>query len=211
MNALQCALFKSGFRRYELSPKLLELKSIRVIASFVLERVCVESTKKSPSLEVIADLRQFMCDVVALSYGKNFESKLFYKNCSVKVWLVMSGVSKAKGDHEKLALLTELHGVGVKTATYILSVIYPSRWGYVADPSIYYSAHIGFVQWEKTYFQNISADDAIEINRALLKISKHLGIEVADVSFVMFLLFFYGYKSGFRNGTGRAYGVSYEQ
>lgn len=48
MNELQCALFKSGFRRYKLSPKLLELKSIRASASVVLERVRVEYTQNAP-------------------------------------------------------------------------------------------------------------------------------------------------------------------
>ena len=210
MNELQCALLKSGFRRYELSPKLLELKSIRASASVFLDGLRVESAKNYPSLEFITDLREFLCDVVALNYGKNFESKLFYKNCSIKVWLVMSGVSNAKNDHERLALLTGLHGIGVKVATFILSVFYPAQWGYITDASIFYSAHLGFVQWTKTYFQIISVDDAIEVNCALVKISKEVGIEVADVSSAMFLIFFYAYKNGFRNGTGRKYGVSNE-
>ncbi|WP_040392244.1 hypothetical protein [Cellvibrio sp. BR] len=210
MNALQCALFKSGFRRYELSPKLLELKSIRVIASFVLERVRVESTKKSPSLEVIADLRQFMCDVVALSYGKNVESNRFFKNCSTNVWFVISSMVNTKNDRDRIELLTGLHGVGVKVATLILSVFYPSQWGYVTDASIYYSAQLGFVQWTKTYFQIISTDDAIEVNNALVEISKQAGIKAADLSAAMFIIFFYPYKNGFRNGTGKKYGARHE-
>lgn len=210
MNALQCEFFKSAFRRYMLSPKFIELRSIRASASVLVERVRVEARKNTPSLEVISDLRQFMCDVVALSYGIHVEANRFNKNCSVDVWSVMSNVVNTKNDNERIRLLTGLYGVGVKTATYILSVIYPSRWGYVADPGIYYSTHIGFVQWEKTYFQIISSDDAIEVNRALLKISKQTGIEVADLSSAMFVLFFYAYKNGFRNGTGKRYGVRYE-
>lgn len=210
MNELQCALFESGFRRYMLNPKFIELKSLRASASVVLERIRVESTKIAPSLEFISDLREFLCEVVALSNGGNFESKLFYKNCTVKVWFVMSGVSNAKADPERLALLTGLHGIGVKAATFILSVFYPAQWGYITDASIFYSAHLGFVQWAKTYFQIISVDDAIEVNCALVKISKQTGIEVADLSSVMFVIFFYAYKNGFRSGTGRKYGVSNE-
>ncbi|OZY84521.1 hypothetical protein CBP51_15105 [Cellvibrio mixtus] len=210
MNALQCEFFKSAFRRYMLSPKFIELKNVRASASVLVERVRVEAKKNTPSLEVISDLRQFMCDVVALSFGIHVEANRFYKNCSVDVWSVMSNVVNTKNENERIRLLTGLYGVGVKTATYILSVIYPSSWGYVADPGIYYSAHIGFVQWEKNYFQIISSDDAIEVNQALLKISKQTGIEVADLSSAMFVLFFYAYKNGFRSGTGKKYGVGYE-
>lgn len=211
MNELQCALLKSGFRRHRSIKKNLDLKSVRENASIILERVRVESTKNSPSLDVIADLREFMCGVVALSYGKNVEKNSFFKNCSVKVWLVMSVVFNATSDHEKLTLLTTLHGVGVKTATFILSLFYPTQWGYISDPNIYYSAHLGFVQWTKTYHQIISVDDAISVNGALVKISKEVGILVADLSYVMFVIFFYGYKNGFRNGTGKKYGASHEQ
>lgn len=210
MNNLQCAFFKNGFRRYELSRKFLELKSVRASASVVLERIFVESAKNAPSFEFISDLREFLCEVVALSYGKNIEVNPFFKNCTVNVWLVMGGVVNAKSDHEKLTLLTTLHGVGVKTATFILSVFYPAKWGYVTDPSVFYSAHLGFLCWEKTYFQIISADDAIAVNGALVKISKQVGLQVADLSCVMFLIFFYGYRSGFRSGTGKKYGVANE-
>lgn len=210
MNKLQCALLKSGFRRHLLSKKNLELRAARESASVVLERVRVEVKKEIPSLEVITDLRQFMCDVVALNYGKNVESNSFIKNCSIKVWLVMSVVVCSKDDSEKLSLLTGLHGVGVKTATFILSVFYPSQWGYITDASIFYSSHLGFVQWTKTYFQIISVDDAIEVNTALVKISKQTGIEIADLSCVMFVIFFYGYRNGFRSGTGKKYGVAHE-
>lgn len=211
MNDFQCALLKSGFRRYRLSKKLAELKNIRANSSVILERVRVEEKKVSPSLEIMAELRQHMCDVVALSYGKNIEVNPFFKNCTVNVWLVMDGVLNAKSDHERLALLTTLHGVGVKTATFILSVFYPAYWGYITDASIFYSAHLGFLQWSKTYHQIISVDEAIAVNDALIKISEEVGIEVADVSSVMFLIFFYGYRSGFRSGTGKKYGVSHEQ
>lgn len=211
MNDLQCALLKSGFRRHELSRKFLELKSVRASASVVLERILVESTKSTPSLEFISDLREFLCEVIAFSCGKNVESKLFYRNCTVKIWFVMSVVVNTKNDSKKLTILTGLEGVGVKAATFILSVFYPSKWGYVTDPSIFYSALLGFVLWSKTYHQIISVDDAIAVNGALVKISKEVGIEVADVSSVMFLIFFYGYRSGFRSGTGKKYGASHEQ
>lgn len=69
-----------------------------------------------------------MCDVIVLSSGKNFGSNPFLKNCSVNVWFVMSGLVNTKNDTEKIRLLTGLHGVGVKAATFILSVCYPSLW-----------------------------------------------------------------------------------
>lgn len=210
MNSLQCAFFESGFRRHRSSKKLDDLKSIRANSSVILARVRIEAKKVSPSLAVIAELRRHMCDVVAFSYGKNIEVNPFFKNCAVYVWFVMSGVAKANSDREKLTLLTTLHGVGVKTATFILSVFYPTQWGYITDPSVFYSAHLGFVHWEKTYFQIISVDDAIAVNGALVKISKEVGIQVADLSCVMFVIFFYGYKNGFRSGTGKKYGGSYE-
>lgn len=210
MNSLQCAFFESGFRRYRLSQKYLELENIRARATVVLGRVLVESSKKVPALEVISDLRRFMCDVVALSCAKNVEINRFHKNCSVDIWSVMSKVVNTKKNSEKIQLLTGLDGVGIKIATLILSVFYPSRWGYITDASIFYSSHLGFVQWEKTYSQIITADDAIEVNCAMLKISKLTGIEVADLSSAMFVMFFYAYKNGFRNGTGKKYGGSYE-
>lgn len=210
MNELQCALIKSAFHRYWLSEKHLKLKSVRKEASVVLERVRVESAKKVPALEVISDLRRFMCDVVALSCAKNVEINRFHKNCSVDIWSVMSKVVNTKKNSEKIQLLTGLDGVGIKIATLILSVSYPSRWGYITDASIFYSSHLGFVQWEKTYSQIITADDAIEVNCAMLKISKLTGVEVADLSSALFVMFFYAYKNGFRHGTGKKYGGSYE-
>lgn len=67
--------------------------------------------------------------------------------------------------------------------------------GDVTDASIFYSAHLDFVQWTKTYFQIISVDDAIEVNGALVKISKQVGVQVADLSCVMFVLFFMHIKT----------------